>query len=111
MPMLLRAAAAACCAVALSVPVLSGCSGEVSVGDKTADKDAVAEQISTQLTEEVGTKPDAVECPEDLEAKVGATLTCTLTHEGVSYDVTVTVTSVDQDDNVKFDIQVADQPK
>jgi Domain of unknown function (DUF4333) len=111
MPMLLRTLATACCAVAFSVPVLSGCSGSVSIGDKTVDKDAVAEQVSTQLTEEVGTKPDSVECPEDLDAKVGATLTCTLTHEDVSYDVTVTVTSVEEDDNVKFDIQVADQPK
>ncbi|WP_245672725.1 DUF4333 domain-containing protein [Aldersonia kunmingensis] len=77
---------------------------------QTVGKDVVAEQVSTQLTEQIGTTPDSVDCPEDLDAKVGATLTCTLTHEGVSYDVDVTVTSVDGGD-VKFDIQVADQPK
>ncbi|WP_068272516.1 DUF4333 domain-containing protein [Aldersonia kunmingensis] len=111
MPKLLRTLATACCAVALSAPVLAGCSAEVSIGNDSVDKDKVAEQISTQLTEQVGTKPDSVECPENLDAKVGATLTCTLTHEGVSYDVDVTVTSVDDDKNVKFDIEVADQPK
>ena len=75
----------------------------------TVDRDAVAEQISTQLTEQVGTEPDSVECPGDLDAEVGATMTCVLTDEGTSYDVEVTVTSV-EGDNVAFDIQVADQP-
>lgn len=111
MPMLLRTLTTLGCAVALSVPLLTGCSGEVSIGNNSVDKDKVAEQISAQLTEQVGTIPDSVECPDNLDAKVGATLTCTLTHEGVSYDVDVTVTQVDDDNNVKFDIQVADEPK
>ncbi|WP_084436031.1 DUF4333 domain-containing protein [Aldersonia kunmingensis] len=97
MPKFLRILATAGCVVALSAPVLAGCSAEVSIGDKTVDKDKVAEQVSTQLAEQVGTTPESVDCPEDLDAKVGATLTCTLTHEGESYNVDVTVTSVDED--------------
>ena len=50
-----------------------------------------------------------MECPDDLDAQVGATLTCVLTHQGESYDVDVTVTAV-EGDNVSFDIEVAGQP-
>ena len=75
----------------------------------TVDRDAVAAQISNQLAEQVGETPDSVECPDDLDAQVGATLTCVLTHQGESYDVDVTVTAV-EGDNVSFDIEVAGQP-
>src|SRR5699024_6471096 len=66
----------------------------------------VEKQISTQLAKQVGTAPDKIECPGDLEGTVGTTMTCVLTHEGRSMDVTVTVTSV-EDNTVKFDIEVA----
>ncbi|HEY5854935.1 MAG TPA: DUF4333 domain-containing protein [Aldersonia sp.] len=75
----------------------------------TGDRNAVAEQISAVYAEQVGAAPDSVECPDDLAAEVGATLTCVLTHEGASFDVDVTVTEVTGDD-VSFDIQFADQP-
>ncbi|MEV6063059.1 DUF4333 domain-containing protein [Nocardia asteroides] len=86
----------------------AGCS--VSIGTDTVDKEKVADQISTQLAAQVGETPDEVTCPEDLKAEQGATITCTLTEQGATYDVKVTVTSVDDDDNVKFDIEVADAP-
>ncbi|MBJ8348229.1 DUF4333 domain-containing protein [Antrihabitans sp. YC2-6] len=69
----------------------------------------VAEQISTTLSEQVGQVPDDVTCPDNLPATVGAELTCLLTDGPDQYDVAVTVTSVEGTD-VKFDIQVADQP-
>ncbi|MFJ2837703.1 DUF4333 domain-containing protein [Nocardia sp. NPDC087230] len=95
-------------AALLSVAAVSaGCS--VSVGTATVDKEAVAEQISTQLQAQVGETPDEVTCPEDLKAEQGATMTCTLTEQGATYDVKVTVTSV-EGDNTKFDIEVADAP-
>ena len=68
----------------------------------------VEEQISNQLAAQVGTAPDKIECPGDLEGEVGTTMTCVLTHQGESLDVTVTVTSV-EDNTVKFNIEVADQ--
>lgn len=70
----------------------------------TVDRDDVAAQISSQLP-----TLESVECPADLEAVVGATLTCSAVSEGDTYDVDVTVTAV-EGDNVSFDIQVADQP-
>lgn len=74
---------------------------------KVAQAD-VEQQISTQLAKQVGTAPDKIECPGDLEGTVGTTMTCVLTHQGQSLDVTVTVTSV-EDNTVRFDIKVADQ--
>jgi predicted thioesterase len=77
---------------------------------QTVDKDAVAEQISEQLTQQVGRAPESVTCPSDLKGDKGATLQCELTDSGETYGVTVTVTSVKGGD-VKFDFKVDDQPK
>lgn len=96
----LRRIVAVWCAGGLSIAVLAGCS-------KTVDKGDVADQISTQLSSQVGTTPDSVSCPDDLKAEVGATMTCTLTADGTDYEVGVNVTSVDGD-NVAFDIDNKD---
>ncbi|MEV6217195.1 DUF4333 domain-containing protein [Nocardia sp. NPDC051833] len=103
----LRTVPAVLVALLSAAAVSAGCS--VSVGTATVDKEAVAEQISTQLANQVGETPDRVTCPEDLKAEKGATMTCTLTEQGATYDVKVTVTSV-EGDNTKFDIEVADTP-
>ena len=92
-----------------AVLLASGCNASVSVGKKTVSKDQVAQQISDQLTKQIGQTPDDVTCPDDLEAKVGATLTCVLTDGSDQYDVAVKVTSV-KDGKADFSIQVADQP-
>ncbi|WP_299056122.1 DUF4333 domain-containing protein [uncultured Nocardioides sp.] len=86
----------------LALGLLGGCASTVSAGD-------VEEQITSQLTEQVGTEPENVDCPDDLEAEEGATTTCTLEADGEEYDVAIEVTGVDGD-NVNFSIQVADQP-
>jgi hypothetical protein len=82
-----------------------GCSSEKTVG-----KDDLATEVSNQLTEQVGKKPDSVSCPDDLKGEVGATTRCELKGDGETYGVGVKVTKVDGDD-VKFDIKVDDQPQ
>ena len=77
---------------------------------ETVDKNQVAKLISDQLTQQVGKKPDAVTCPDNLKGNVGATLRCEATDGGQTYGVNVNVTSVDAGD-VKFDFKVDDQPK
>ena len=72
--------------------------------DVIAESD-VEEQTKTQLAATVGQTPDDVDCPDDLEAKEGASMRCTLTAGGDEIGVTVTVTSVDGD-TAKFDIEV-----
>ena len=48
--------------------------------------------------------------PEVDPAEVGAEVRCTLTSEETTYGLTVTVTSI-EDDQVLFDIVVDDQPQ
>lgn len=88
--------------LSLAAATLAGCSaGAMSQAD-------VEDQISTQLTAQIGQTPDDVKCPGDLKAEVGASMTCVLTAGTDTVDVDVKVTEVDGS-NVKFDIQVADQ--
>ncbi|MFC6286377.1 DUF4333 domain-containing protein [Nocardioides sp. GCM10027113] len=86
----------------VAVGTLAGCSADA------VDKTDVEEQISTQLEAEVGQTPDRIECPGDLDAEVGATMTCLLYAGEDNIDVDVEVTSVDGDE-VNFSIQVAEE--
>lgn len=99
-----RPSSAGLAVVAASVLLLGGC------GSSTVAGEDLAEQVSSQLAEQVGQEPDSVDCPEDLDAEEGATTSCTLTAGEATYDVAIEVTSVD-DDQVSFDIAVADQPQ
>jgi hypothetical protein len=76
---------------------------------ETVDKDAVAKSIADQLESQFGRRPD-VTCPENLRGDQGATLRCTLSDQGTTYGVTVTVTSV-QGGDVKYDFKVDDKPQ
>jgi Domain of unknown function (DUF4333) len=78
---------------------------------ETVDKDQVAEQISDQLGQQVGHKPESVTCPDNLKGTKGATLKCELTDEGKTYGVNVTVTDVKDGGDVLFDIKVDEQAK
>jgi hypothetical protein len=70
---------------------LSGC------GKKVVPQKTVETQVATQLQQAVkAAATPKVVCPGDLDAKVGATMTCTLTPSGstTTYPVKVTVSSV-----------------
>lgn len=84
---------------------LAGC-GMLGGGSVSAED--VETQITEQLTEMAGQAPEDVSCPEDLPAEDGAEMTCVLSAEGETIDVLVTVSSV-EDDQVNFDIKVADE--
>lgn len=87
--------------------VLAACSA--SVGGSQVSSDDLADQVSTKLAELVGRAPEKVECPDPLEAKVGAEVRCSLTDSGETYGISVTATEVDGD-TVSFDIQVDEEP-
>ncbi|WP_405940395.1 DUF4333 domain-containing protein [Streptomyces sp. NBC_00726] len=82
----------------------SGCSFSIG-GDKVVKKDEVAKQASAGLKKEVGRAPEDVTCEDDLKAKVGESVRCTLTDGGKKLGMTVTVRSVDGDD-VNMDYKV-----
>jgi Domain of unknown function (DUF4333) len=77
---------------------------------ETVDKNQVASVIGDEITQQYGTKPDSVSCPDNLKGTQGATLRCDLSSGGQTYGVTVTVTGV-QGGVVNFDAKVDDQPK
>jgi hypothetical protein len=75
-----------------------------SVSSKHAvSKGDVANQITAKLTDAAGNKPESVDCPNDLPAAVGAQLNCTMKVKDQTFNVNVTVTSVNGND-VKFDM-------
>ncbi|WP_322859891.1 DUF4333 domain-containing protein [Mycobacterium europaeum] len=81
---------------------VSACS--CSVGSShTVSKSDVAGQITSKMTDAAGNKPDSVNCPNDLPAKVGAQLNCEMKVKNQTFNVNVTVTSVHGND-VKFDM-------
>lgn len=86
---------------------LASCSGSVSVGAKAVSASDVEDQIMSQLTDADGVGPDSASCPDDLEAKVGATLTCTATSGTETVNIEAKVTSVDGTD-VNFDLSQVD---
>jgi hypothetical protein len=77
---------------------------------ETVDKTQVAQKISDQLTQQTGSKPDALTCPDNLKGEQGATLRCDLKDGNQTYGVTVTVTNVVAGD-VNFDFKVDEHPK
>jgi len=75
-----------------------------SIGSPHAvSKSDVASQITAKMTDSAGNKPDSVNCPGDLPAKVGAQLNCDMKVKDRPFNVNVTVTSVKGND-VKFDM-------
>ncbi len=98
-----------------AVLVLSACSASVSVGTPTVPADEVERQAIEALAEGQGVPlvdMPPMECPSDLPGEVGASIVCILGDPtaGNTYDVTITVDSVEGDD-VGFDVQVADEPR
>lgn len=69
----------------------------------TVARSDVESQITETMTDAAGNKPDTVSCPGDLPAKIGAQLDCEMKVKNQTFDVNVTVTSIDGG-NVKFDM-------
>ena len=87
-----------------------------SVGTKAMPRVEVEKQSKIELSKVVGvpvSQVPPVNCPGDLEAKVGAKMICAFGQApGKIYDMTVTVTKVnDKTKRVYFDVNVANQPR
>jgi mRNA-degrading endonuclease toxin of MazEF toxin-antitoxin module len=82
---------------------VAACSCSVGSSSHSVSKSDVANQITSKLTDAAGDKPDSVTCPNDLGAQVGAQLNCEMKVKNQTFNVNVTVTSV-QGSNVKFDM-------
>jgi hypothetical protein len=98
-----------------AVLLLSACSASVSVGTPSVPADEVERQAIEALAEGQGVPladMPPMACPSDLPGEIGASIVCILGDPAVgnTYDVTITVDSVEGDD-VGFDVQVAEQPR
>ena len=88
---------------AIAAVALTGC------GEDVLDEADVEAEVKKALTEEVGQEPKRIDCPGDLDAKVGEKMRCTLIAEDDSeVDVDITVTEV-KDGNAKYDIEVGQE--
>ncbi|MFT4034493.1 MAG: DUF4333 domain-containing protein [Patulibacter sp.] len=96
--------------VALPALALPAALAVAACGVGAVPADELEKTVSQKLKAQVGVSPKKVECPEGLDAKVGAKVTCVLTApNGDRYDVALTAKQVDGS-NVNFDFKVADQP-
>ena len=92
---------------ALAITGLSACS---LLGGREVAQEDVEKGISDSLEEEVGRKPERIECPSGLKAEEGAKIECKLHDSGETYSVDVTADKVDGND-VHYNVEVADQPE
>lgn len=88
---------------------LTGCTVKVGSTDPTVSKDTVEKSISDNLQKSVGQRPDAVECPGPITAKVGQSARCVLSSGATKYGLTVTITAY-KDGTASYDVQVDQQP-
>ncbi len=79
------------------------CSCSIGSSSHAVSKADVESQITAKMTDAAGNKPNSVDCPSDLPAKVGAEINCEMKVKGETVDVNVTVTAVNGKD-VKFDM-------
>ena len=98
---------------AIAALMVSACT--VSTGTLSLSADEVEQKATAALAEGQGIPLEEMpplECPSDLPAEVGASIVCVIGDpaQGNTYDVTITVETVDGDD-VGFDIKVADIPR
>jgi hypothetical protein len=75
----------------------------LSACSMTVSSDDVQTEITSLVKEQLQTDPTKVDCPSDLDAKVGATLTCTVESPLRNFEIVATVTSVEGSD-VKFNL-------
>lgn len=101
--------------VAATAFVLAACT--VTTQRLMIDKDLLAAEVQTQLTQQLDSQAPPISCPNDLEPKVGATTTCLMSAPSGTYNVTVTITKLDpgaagnyQTGNAIFDAKLADKP-
>jgi len=67
--------------------------------------------VAAQLAEETGQDEPNIDCPDDLDAEVGAEMECDLTVDGddAVYPVTVKVTSI-KDGTANYSVEVGESP-
>jgi len=63
------------------------------------------------LSAKTGKTAPHITCPWDIKAEVGATQICAIPLDGKTYDVTITVTAVDESGKGQYTAEVAAAPR
>ncbi|MEX1210487.1 MAG: DUF4333 domain-containing protein [Candidatus Nanopelagicales bacterium] len=98
--------------LAISATAVAGLFLAACSSTGTVPASVVADQVRQQLADQFGFSLEEmpkVTCPGELEAVMGALMTCSLIGTDGTFDVAVTVTSVDGG-VASFSIAVADEP-
>ena len=99
-------------ALVAAAALSAGCEASMSLGENTLDKVEVQEETAKQVAAQAKVAKPAVTCPDDLAAKVGATLDCYLVMQGDTkkLPVHIEVMAVGEDGRANFDISVGSVP-
>lgn len=97
---------------ACAVLALAGCTASVETTEDANLPQAELEKgIADALEKSVGQRPDAVDCPDPVKAKVGESARCVLRAGNVRYGLTATITSYDKDSkSARYEVKVDDKP-
>ena len=68
------------------------------------DADQLERRLSREISERLHVANVAVECPDDAEARQGATLGCVARAPGETQGLRIQVTQLDDDGNVTWEI-------
>jgi Domain of unknown function (DUF4333) len=88
------------CALSLT----TGCELSYSTKQSLA-KETLQQRLEDLFTKQLDQPIGPIDCPENLEGKVGVTTTCTFVHEGRDLEVAVEVSDVEGSD-IKFDATI-----
>ena len=89
----------------VSTLLLIGC------GEKTFSKADVETGSMEALSKKVGQPSPQITCPNDMKAKVGEKMICSMPINAKTYDVTITVTSLGDNNIGNYDVEVASAPR
>jgi len=71
---------------------------------RTLDADQLERRLGRELSQRLGIAGIVATCPDDVEVRRGATLTCTARGPGEADPLRIDVTQVDDDGNVTWEI-------
>jgi uncharacterized protein DUF4333 len=83
----------------LIVPVAVG-----SCAPRTLNASQLERRVGSQLSQQLDVPGITVDCPDDVEVRLGSTFRCTARAPGESGELRIEVTQVDDDGNVTWEI-------
>jgi len=91
--------------IALACLAVAGCSVSIGSSTPTVTEADLERSVAQTLAAQLGQESENVDCPDDLKGEVGAVMECTMTTDGATRTMTVTVTSV-EGEQVDYDVEV-----